>query len=74
MSRQRCCAGGCNAVKTLGSFYEAERPSPVLQDLGRQILSLTCGSGLFLGAGECESEHFQVQEKCPTPPGLLRQE
>jgi len=43
--KQRHCAGGCNAEKSLGLFDEAERPSPDPQALGRQNLSLTCGSG-----------------------------
>ena len=47
--RQRHCAGGCNAEKTLALLYEAERPSCDLQPMARGILSLTRGSGLFLG-------------------------
>jgi len=35
--------------KGLGLFGEAERPSPGPQPLGREVLSLTHGSGLFLG-------------------------
>jgi len=54
--RQRHCAGGCNAEKKLGLLYEAERPRPEPQALGRQMLSLTCGSGLFLGTVECVGE------------------
>jgi len=41
--RERHCAGGCNAEKTLGLFDEAERPNPDPQALGRQNLSLRCG-------------------------------
>jgi len=44
--RQRHCAGGWKAEKSLGLFDEAERPRPEPQALGRQTLSLTCGSGL----------------------------
>jgi len=35
--------------KGLGLFGEAERPSPGPQPLGRDVLFLTHGSGLFLG-------------------------
>ncbi|KAK4807507.1 hypothetical protein QYF61_023730, partial [Mycteria americana] len=38
----------------------SQRPSPDPQALGRQTLSLTRGSGLFLGAVGCESEQRQV--------------
>jgi len=54
--RQRHCAGGCNAEKTLGLLYEAERPRPEPRALGRQMLSLTRGSGLLLKAAGCEGE------------------
>ena len=35
--------------KGLGLFGEAERPSPGPKHLGREVLSPTHGSGLFLG-------------------------
>jgi len=47
--KQRHCAGGCNAEKTLGLFYEIERTSPDPQALRRQNLSLRCGSGVLQG-------------------------
>jgi len=47
--RQRHCVGGCNAEKSLGLFDEAERPSPDPEALGRQNLSLRCGSGVLQG-------------------------
>jgi len=47
--RQRHCAGGCNAVKSLGLFDSAERPMPEPQTMGKQNLSLRCGSGVFQG-------------------------
>jgi len=47
--KQRHCAGGCNAEKTLGLFDATERLRPDPQALGRQNLSLRCGSGVFQG-------------------------
>jgi len=47
--RQRHCAGGCNAEKSLGLFDAAQRPRPDPQALGRQNLSLRCGSRVLQG-------------------------
>ena len=58
--------------KGLGLFGEAERPSPGPQPLGREVLSLTHGSGLFLGQWDvgCVGCGVCVKDNTMTPAGL----
>ena len=63
--------------KGLGLFGEAERPSPGPQPLGREVLSLTHGSGLFLGQWDvgcvmlCEG---QCYDTCWPPHWVARRQ
>ena len=76
--RQRRCAGSSAAEQSLGLLDEAERPSRDLQPVGRSVLSLTQGSGLFLGTMEgghpMPSEGQQWHSNFQLPGGAARRQ